>query len=284
MNSTLTIWDVRKNHRRNQLPLVGQLNASFGLPIHPNGKDLVCLAKDLQKIPITGPEKTPPAKFTLKRLPEQMVFSHDGKKLWSISKEYLWVSRWSDHHAEWETIKTSSSGLDDLFSIDAGKQWVAVGGRDGMVMFFSQKNPDVRSELAVADNPVHCLSFRPDDSHLAIGMQSGLVHLVDMNTRKIVQSHQNNAFGVVDLDFSSDGQFLAVASQNNTLDLYRFSNNRLVPYFSVKLPRAVSKLEFHPREANLLGVLVQGEPSVRIWHLDRIQNELSKLGLAVNAK
>lgn len=77
-----------------------------------------------------------------------------------------------------------------------------------------------------------CAQFSPDGKLLAVGQggetDTGRVHLVDVESGKIVRTVSGHRYGVCDLKFSGDGQYVLSCGRDTTVRICRVSDGEEV--------------------------------------------------------
>ncbi|GIW80250.1 MAG: hypothetical protein KatS3mg105_2057 [Gemmatales bacterium] len=72
--------------------------------------------------------------------------------------------------------------------------------------------------------------FSPDDNILAVGQGgetgTGKVHLLDSRTGKLIRSVSGHQYGVTDVQFSADGQFVLSAGRDTSIRICRVSDGK----------------------------------------------------------
>src|SRR5262249_2464799 len=76
----------------------------------------------------------------------------------------------------------------------------------------------------------------------------------------------------------SGQRLLASGSRGRTVKRWQVERGSLTELLTLRQPAAVRWLAFHPDGVRLF-VLLERERAVRVWHLDRLRQQLSGLGL-----
>ncbi len=77
-----------------------------------------------------------------------------------------------------------------------------------------------------------CAAFSPDGTMLAVGQggetDTGKVHLVDVDSGKILRTVSGHRYGVCDVKFSADGKYLLSSGRDTTVRICRVSDGEQV--------------------------------------------------------
>jgi WD40 repeat protein len=126
---------------------------------------------------------------------------------------------------------------------------------------------------------VRCVALARDGSIAAIGVQSGTVRLTRVPSGGLVHEFQAHAQDVDVVAFRGDGRYQGTASRDRTLRLWALGAGRPRELLASPSPTGSARsVSFRP-DGSRLSVLVRGEPAVRVWHLDRLRERLTRLGL-----
>ncbi|MBI4881286.1 MAG: protein kinase [Planctomycetes bacterium] len=121
---------------------------------------------------------------------------------------------------------------------DARRGVLALGFSDGRVHVFEGTSTEPRASLATADGgKPTCLALHPDGCILAIGHESGLVTVCDMDRGEKMFTLGGHAGEVTSLRYSADGRHLATSSEDGTARLWDVAGRPDYP-FVLRAPEA----------------------------------------------
>jgi len=89
---------------------------------------------------------------------------------------------------------------------------------DKLVFFDIKRRRKLRS-LSMGER-ARCVAFSPSGSHMAVGMTSGTIRVLDFKTIEPIFTNKDLTQGVADLKFSPDGHWLAAASNDTFIDVF----------------------------------------------------------------
>lgn len=115
--------------------------------------------------------------------------------------------------------------------------------------------------------------FSPDGKLLAVGQggetDTGKVHLLDVDTGKLVRTISGHQYGITDLAFTADGKFLLSCGRDTTLRILQVSDGKEVA--SLNKPRGgqfkdwLSSLAISPEEDRIAATDIAG--LVHVWSM-----------------
>jgi hypothetical protein len=181
----------------------------------------------------------------------------------------------------WDTgWKGTLSGLAALYSVDTGRRWAAVGGRDGAVYLFdaaAKKSLSPVHEVTAFKSPVRAVALNDDESLLASCSDKGDLCILDVSKGTVLTRETPHLQGVKALSWSANG-LLASGSHDRSVKLWTCADGALQELLTLRQPGPVRWLAFHPDGVRLF-VLLERESAVRVWHLDRLFARLTEMGL-----
>ena len=146
----------------------------------------------------------------------------------------------------------------------------------------SARAHDLDWPLPVSEGAIS-IALRGDGKILALGDRTGGVSLVDTNARRVVGTIRPNGADSENywlaMAFSSDGQNLAIGSQEGIISVWSVAQPRK-PRLRFHLPGhrgAINCLLFDAQNNRLASS--GSEPRVEVWDLELIERELVRLGL-----
>jgi WD40 repeat protein len=208
-----------------------------------------------------------------------LAFAHDGR-LWGATNDEVraWefpggrqVAYWSNAAAE------KLSGLPQIYALAAGKEWVLAGGRDGCVHFMRADTGTRVASRRAAYSPIRSLALTSDGTMAVAGTESGELRVLTVPGGEVVSELAPHADRVTGLSFAGD--LMASASRDCSVTLWRRDGQRLIELMTLPATGPVRGLSFFPDGRRLM-VIVEKERAVRIWHLDRLDTLLGRLGLS----
>jgi WD40 repeat protein len=181
------------------------------------------------------------------------------------------ASSWTSAVIRWQT------GSSDPKCLAVGRRWV-VGGADNGHLYLL-RCPDA-SQVAlpqVSDSAVRRVALNADETLAVAGTDGGGLCLLRLADRSVAARMTPHRDQVVALAFAGSS-LLASGSRDRTVRLWHVTADSLSPLVTLPMPGPVRWLGFHPDGVRLF-VLLERESAVRIWHLDRLRDQLEELGL-----
>ncbi|XP_064603891.1 echinoderm microtubule-associated protein-like 2 isoform X2 [Liolophura sinensis] len=77
------------------------------------------------------------------------------------------------------------------------------------------------------EEPAHCCCFHPNGNLAVVGSQSGKWKVIDLTSRDIVAAHSDGTEQIECVQYSPDGQLLALGSRDNMIYIYEVSEDGL---------------------------------------------------------
>lgn len=275
----MNVWDFAGTLKRKHLQHIDSRFPAH-LAGHPPTGRLAWVVQDRWVDWISSPFADTRAKFPCVQARDPGL-SPDGKRLWSICRDSLHVQAWDWHTKEvcldWESVVPR---LPRLYCLDVGNNWVVVGGRDGNGRLLRTGNAKLEKILPGSpEATVFSIALRGDEQLAAMGCNDGQLRLYQIPTgKKLLPPAVSHSAVVTSVTFSPEGQWLVSGSADRHVHLYRRLENRYHLYLRIPMPDRIRHVRFHPH-GNQLGIVVENESAVRVWHLDRLDAELAKLNL-----
>jgi len=172
------------------------------------------------------------------------------------------------------------SGLAAIYSVSAGSQWAAAGGRDGQVHIFHAANASRTTGAIACQAPVRAVAVNSDETLLTAASEKGELCLLSVPDGAIQARGTPHQDRVEALSWSSSG-LLASGSRDRTVKLWSCAGGRLRELLTLPQPGPVRWLAFHPDGARLF-VVLDRDRAVRVWHLDHLFARLTEMGLGAD--
>jgi WD40 repeat protein len=157
-------------------------------------------------------------------------------------------------------------------------QWIAAGGQDGHLRFWSYPDFSMTSDVAVSSGRILCLAANPKRPQVAWAGDDAFVHVVDTRTQVeqkllILENHNNPNFGKTDqvwgIRFSSDGSHLACGTYKaRTVHIWDLDNPVIPPPLDSD-NGAVWNVAFGTTNDDIAAAC--GDTNVRCWKLPSTQ-------------
>lgn len=175
--------------------------------------------------------------------------------------------------AGWQnTITGVLTGLGNISSIAPGREVVATGWRDGT--FRLHRSSDAKAAVAVkaSSSPLGTIAVNGEGTLAAAGSEAGEIILFGVPGGNRIESSiewtKPHGEAVTGLAFLGPN-VLVSAGNDHFVHFWRCGDSGIQPLFHLRMPRPVRTLAID-RGGMQLGVLLEGERAVRIYHLDRM--------------
>ncbi len=220
-----------------------------------------------------------PNKLLVDKTAPELAALATGSSLIGLLNERTYLAAWSrpelkitslfDHS---KTLTALTSGLGEIRCLDARRSVVVAGLRKGTVWITSPDALAAGRELPLPKSePVSAIVLTPDETHFAAGTASGVVHWCDLNQPK--HAWPAHAEAITSLTMDASGQWLASASEDKTVRIWRRSQDTFREFLRLPLgPRPATRLRFSDN-GQRLAIHIRSEHAVRVLEL----NELLKL-------
>lgn len=146
--------------------------------------------------------------------------------------------------------------------------YVAVG--DGVLSAIPLHNLTTAKPLKISDKAIRSMSFHPTQPLVIVGSSDHLLHLIDLEQWKVVQTlpfHKNSVFAAV---FSASGQQIVSGSRDAHLTAWQLENDRYQIAHTVPAHLfTVNALAFSPAHQFLASG--SRDKTIKIWQPDSLQ-------------
>jgi WD40 repeat protein len=199
----------------------------------------------------------------------------------------LWVA---DHHTlrqasscpgplrtVWQSSAADQQAGFTLKCLAAGARSVVVGQRDGKVLHFEQNQ--LQGTWSICMSEVHCLALSADERLVLAGTELGKVCLLALPSGEIVHQFPDHGDSVTGVAFLGP-DLLVSSSRDGTIRLWRPDGT---PLLTFETPGPVQRLAVST-DGTRIAAVVEGERAARLWHLDRLDRELDRLGLPLGVE
>jgi WD40 repeat protein len=209
------------------------------------------------------------------------TFDKRGEKLWAlaIGDNRLVVHSGPDLAGigAWQNQPTEKIDP-DRSSLSAGQQWVLAGYGDDQTRLFSASQVCLAKQWTSPGGRIRSVALSPMEDLAVSGTEAGTVQIVRVPTAEQVSVLKAHRGPVTSVAFNPNGDRLATASHDRTVRLWQRDGESFRELVTLPADGPVLQVVFHP-DGKRLAMVVEGEHAVRIWHLDRLEQELKKLAL-----
>jgi WD40 repeat protein len=232
--SSLFLWDMRQIGTR---AFIGHSDAVFSLRFSPDGKTIVTASNDktarLWDVSCGGGD------FSLycdkvSRVIElgasawDVAFSSDGK-LFYIALSDGTVAVWSAESGA--RVATMSGHEGDVYALDRSPDGalIASAGKDKTIRIWETSNHKQKIVLEGHTDSILDVSFSADQRYIASASQDGTVRVWDVASGKeVFQSRGAYHDQYSSICFSPDGRRVALAGYSSKIQLFSFSEGKLI--------------------------------------------------------
>jgi WD40 repeat protein len=274
------VWDLACRGPKGPGPgrVLGPVSLSSKprLVFDPAGKGLACsTAEGVTLWGLSGgsaPRAVPAADVSA------LAFAPDGRLWGAAACEVLaWEVPRGRVTVCWSNaLSNQLTGLGTVRAVAAGRRWVVVGGRDGMVRVLRPQDGKGETVGQASSAPVSSVALTPDETLAAVGTWQGglrVLRVPDGHEVADLSGHRDSVEAV-----ACAGRLLASGSRDGTIRLWRCAGGAVEHLLTLRAPGPVQGLAFSPAGPTL-AVLVHKERGVRLWHLGRLRARLAGAGL-----
>lgn len=207
-------------------------------------------------------------------------FSPDGTTLWTAQNEHD-ITAWSvpdlKPRRQWSNkVIAQLMGVGSVSGLDAGDRWVAVAVKSGTMNLLSSKTATIEAMAKIPSRP-SCVTLDEEEGRAACGAQNGEVCLISVPDCKQIVKLDAHTDEVTALAFSPDGNLLVTGGSDRYLAFWQARDSYPL-LLRIRQESVPQKLEFSADGTQLI-VSLKGETGLRLWQLDRLQAELTDIGL-----
>ena len=176
-----------------------------------------------------------------------LEFSPDGKTLAMVGPFFRATIL---NMPDGTLFKRSSDNLDfgNKISFSPDGKRLAVGGDRGINFWNIATN--THEYFEVGDH-ITALQFSPNGEILGIGIEDGLISIMDSQTGEVISTAIDNtrpfASSIIDLDFSQDGSLLA-SNSTEASRIWNAENLEIVQTLVANLNLPLGNIEFSPND------------------------------------
>jgi len=154
---------------------------------------------------------------------------------------------------------------------DGLNQKVISGGSDGSLCFWRFK-AKTKIEKIQMESYIRQMVLHRDSSMLAISLDNFSIHIVDIDTRRVVRKFTGHSSAVTDMTFRMDGRWLISASMDCTIRTWNLPIGRLIDAFL--LDSAPTSVTMSPCN-NFLATTHVGDMGVYLWSNRTLYTQVS---------
>jgi serine/threonine protein kinase len=216
---------------------------------------------------------------------QRLTYHPRGTSLWSVQDSRSLVGSDATDFKEffrW-TLPLGPDGRSSLNAMAVSENLVAVGTREGGCRLFDQTRPKPLYQWSGMPGSVEALAMDDQETMVAFGCTGGAIQLRSAVDGTLVAEPggHNKAITSLALGNAPDGMYLASASRDKTIRLWRIRDGVCEHVLTLRFDRSVLQIQFD-NESSRLYVLCESEHAVRVWNLGILRQGLAKLGLDWN--
>jgi WD40 repeat protein len=206
-----------------------------------------CLIEMARKSEVVPPQGGKASLRGHESLVESIVIAPDQRTLVSCGWDKR-VRFWNlGEGTSWGEQMESLPHSGHLFSIalSPDSRWLGVGGVDGLTLWKRDPVTGWEPTARRAGEPCRSLASAPDGRTLAVGTESGKIHLMDVEGGKIRRTLEGFSGEVRALGFSADGQWLAGLGFDGDFRIWNLASGPILKSLAHR-PDTVQCFSFSP--------------------------------------
>jgi WD40 repeat protein len=268
LSNSHDLWLVLEAISRKEVESNSEIGVLLRLPGGMSDQQLYF--KQLLVSPYVGHDK----RVALKHAPHLAAGSHSGAIV-GINHDLTQLMAWSNSELNVlsqfdrsKSITALASGMTEIRCVDVGRSTVVAGLRTGSVWVATPTTLASGREMSLASStPVSAIVLTPDETHFAAGTKSGRIHWCEVQGTKL-SDWPAHPEAVTAMSIDASGQWLASASEDKTVRLWRRTNETFHEYLRYSVgPQPATHIRLSGN-ARRLFVLVRGERAVRVLDVD----------------
>jgi WD40 repeat protein/serine/threonine protein kinase len=282
----VTIWGTPDGRLLDEYRFEVNLHSAAGLPCslayHPQEAVLTYTGESTKEFHVWDVVRQRRLTCVMDKPVRSLNFAPNGKTLWSVAGDSVIVRSWPDQTvaSRWyDAVADVVRGRANINSLAVGNRWALAGSEDGFTkLLYAGEKTSFANQWAGRGGPVESVALSADESVGAMGTQKGLVKVVGVPDGVSVLEVPGHMDSVTALAFTRDGHYLASGSRDHTVVLWVSEAKTFHEVVRLQFSRPVVSICFSP-SGKQLAVLIQRERAVRIWHLDRLREQLRQMDL-----
>jgi WD40 repeat protein len=206
-------------------------------------------------------------------------------RLWTAEGGKVHVRQLADGKAvaAWDTwLQRIQAGTSWPSALAAGCRCVVVGGHAGFVTLLDATTAKENAASRDTHAAISSVALCRDETLAAAGSDLGELFLIQVPGGRLLHKQTAHHDRISALAFAGE-HLLASASRDGTLVLWDCTGGHLQELWSQRVHSAFVWLAFHPDGVRLFGLL-EGERSIRVWHLDRLEEHFNAQDIGIGLK
>lgn len=204
-------------------------------------------------------------------------------KIWSVvDEEGLVIADYPSCEVQhrWQNESLSKqSGRGTITPLLATEDWVIAGTTFGEVFVFDARDGSVVHSAVPLSNRVRGICEISGQPLIAVGSSDGAIHVLSLPHLDAVQVISVSQQSIDALWFDERRQWLYAGSEDGTISIFLWINDRFEPYCNINLKIGHVRKLVYLREQDCLAVLINNETAVRLIRPKIIYDKLQSLNL-----
>ena len=206
--------------------------------------------------------------------------SPDGSQLWTVyNREQLIslqfpelevTSKWSN------SLANVISGKSAITSIAAGSQWCLAGCGDGHLRVV--KDGKLLATINGPGGDINSIVLSEDEKTAVLGTDAGKLRIIGLPDGSKIDDLPDHDHEVISLGLSQDGNVLVSSSREGSLHVWRRQAGKFRLFARLPLDHSRPRARLSP-DGKRIAVLSGSPTAILIWHLDRLDQRLTELGI-----